>query len=338
MLKMKHMRIYPALFFLLIFFTSCDDGEIIVTTFEFEDETFSLCGAERNKVLYHINNEDVFETLSLQLSNNNFSREDNQLVTDNPTLNITLSGNNELIYRTYDSTIPTDYFCRDVPPSSPKVLQEYRSVGGVITITSNVIYNSGNNGLDHDGDGVPSLQEGMSENRDTDGDGIPDYRDRDDDGDNVPTSTEINISVEDPTEEGYPDTDEDGIPNYLDDDDDDDGIPTRREVTEENQNPATNFNVANTLPLYLDEFSSENYTGEIEDLVENVITVSFESIIEAQNLKLKNQGGDGEEISFITKGLGSFTTTNIEQFVEPDPDDDDDDDQDQEEEENPVDG
>lgn len=78
------------------------------------------------------------------------------------------------------------------------------------------------NEADHDGDGIPSWKEDLNENQrltddNTDGDNSPDYLDRDDDGDFIPTREEIS------DDEGniifpYPDKDGDGTPDYLDPD------------------------------------------------------------------------------------------------------------------------
>lgn len=127
---------------LLLLLSSCDDGDIIVTTFDFEEETFSLCGNGRDKFLYHINNSDVFETLALELNSSGFAPGDNELVLSEETLRIPLSGNNQITYRTYDAAVPTAqnaYFCSLNPPSNPQVLQEYRSVGGTVIIRTVLI-------------------------------------------------------------------------------------------------------------------------------------------------------------------------------------------------------
>lgn len=313
------MRLYLILIFSIMLFTSCDDGEIIVTSFDFEDEELDMCGGEtRTKVLYHINNLNVFETLSMELNNSLFVQEDQILtVSENP-IRIELSGSNRIIYRTYNTEVPGDYFCRDIPPASPTVVQEYESVGGTVLITTNEIFNVIREGiLDHDGDGVPSEDEGFNEGLDTDGDGIPDYLDRDDDGDNVLTSVEIVTNADDPTANGYRDTDEDGVPNYLDADDDDDGVLTRLEVTEDNLFPAQNLNEGNTSPRYLDEFSTQRYSGEPGNLIENFIQVQYRSDIVVENLQLRNQGGDGEEISFTSKNFGYFSSDPVEIQIEP---------------------
>lgn len=136
------MRKLSCLIVLLLFFSSCDDGDIIVTSFDFEEETFQLCSNGRDKFLYHVKNEDIFETLTLQLNSAGFALGDNELVLTEETLRIPLSGNNEITYRTYDAAVPTApnaYFCSLNPPSTPRVVEEYRSVGGTVIIRTVLI-------------------------------------------------------------------------------------------------------------------------------------------------------------------------------------------------------
>jgi hypothetical protein len=308
---MIDMYRFLGVLFLFVFFASCNDGDIIVTSFDFENQELSVCGEGTNKVLYNINNQDIFETISFTLSNSQLSNLENVLATNTgEPISIPLSGSNEIIYRNYDGTVPTNYFCGDIPPSSPKVTEEFKSVGGTVAITTIV-----RDETDHDKDGILSVDEEMSAGLDTDGDGIPNYLDIDDDGDNVKTSVEISSAADDPTAEGYRDTDEDGIPNYLDPDDDGDGVPSKLEVTPENQDPASNFNEGE-IPKYLDQFSKDSF-DEVDFVIENKIPVRFQSSIDIQNLKLKNQGGDGEEISFTTYNLGLFNSVSLETILEP---------------------
>ena len=136
------MRRLSCLIITLLFLSSCDDGDIIVTSFDFEEETFNMCGDGRDKFLYHINNGDVFETLTLQLNNANFSIDDDALVTSEETIRIPLTGSNLITYRTYDAEVPTarnSYFCTLNPPSNPRVVQEYRSVGGTVIIRTVIV-------------------------------------------------------------------------------------------------------------------------------------------------------------------------------------------------------
>ncbi len=269
-----------------------------------------MCGIERNKVLYFIKNEGVFETISLKFSNPRISSQDGILTTDSTEIiTFELNESNQVIYRTYDGAVPQNYFCSDIPPGSPRVLEQLKSVGGTVTITT---ISQPVNELDHDGDGIPSLREGMSTEQDTDDDGIPDYLDIDDDGDNVPTKTEIANSGGSPTNPEYPDTFGNGIPNYLDPDDDGDGIPTKLEVTAEYQNPRApqNQNEAGAY-RYLNPLVSERFESTLDFTLLNTISRRYLSAIVITNLQLQNQGGNNEEISFAIYRLGTFTSSRV---------------------------
>ncbi|HSM62805.1 MAG TPA: hypothetical protein VK833_02590, partial [Gillisia sp.] len=170
---------------LLLGFTSCNDGDIIINNFDFEDANLKSCNKTgKSKVLYKINNDNIFETISLRVSNSNFSDLTGVLSSTSGTIRVSLPSSNgsndaKLIYRTYDGEVQNDYFCGDIPPSSPKVREEFLSVGGTIVIVTAEDLGST---TDQDGDGVLDVNE---KDGDTDGDGIPDIQDVDDDGDNV---------------------------------------------------------------------------------------------------------------------------------------------------------
>jgi hypothetical protein len=72
---------------------------------------------------------------------------------------------------------------------------------------------------DADGDGIPDVYEGRSDNTDTDGDGTPDYLDDDSDLDGIPDSTEGGAPGAMPV-----DSDHDGTPDFRDADSDGNGI------------------------------------------------------------------------------------------------------------------
>ena len=101
---------------------------------------------------------------------------------------------------------------------------------------------------DADGDGIASAEEDVNANGnllddDTDGDGIANYLDADDDGDTVPTISELPISK---------DSDGDGLVDYLDADDDEDGIPTVNEDTNANGSVLDDDDDGDGTPDYLD--------------------------------------------------------------------------------------
>lgn len=332
MLKTLPMRSAFGLMLFCLFLTSCSDGDLIVTSFNFEDQTLNSCGNTEVQVFYSINNENINETLSFKTNRTAFknSAEFKKLILEKDLRAITndiitpikiqISTSNEVVYRTYNAEVSSSYFCNAIPPSSPQVLNEYKSVPGdensFIQITTTVLSTE-----DDDNDTLTNAEEGT---KDTDGDGIPDYLDIDDDGDNVLTKTELITDVDDPIDEnGRLDTDKDGIPDYLDEDDDGDGVLTKLEITLETQFPTQNIN-DDGIPKYLDENSIDKFTGT-PNILANIINIKYISTFTAMNIKFKKQGDNGEEISYTTLPLGIFTSSNIPTDIsqaeteEPDP-------------------
>ena len=225
--------------------SSCDDGDIIIVEFDFDD-TFLQCG---ELVFYKIKS-DPAESLSLNITSPSLTFEDILDVNDDNTLEteITISASNPFNYRSYN-TEPTNLFCNDVPPSGITITSDLESTTGSATITTIL--------TEDDNDGIPADFEDINGNDDlddddSDGDGIPNYLDDDDDGDNVRTITEKPEYTESEGLANAQDTDGDGIPDYLDDDDDGDTVLTRDEENNiQDQNP-TNDVTNNTIgPDYL---------------------------------------------------------------------------------------
>lgn len=308
---------------LLIIFSSlsCDDGELIVTNFNFENEELVLCGSE-TKVLFKINNTDVNEAIALIFEPEN---EDIFLENPNEPVEILLNDKNRIVYRTFDAEIDGEYFCNEIPPTTPEVLDEYESTtGGRVVLTPTL-----SNLDDLDADGVSSEAEGIDAEIDTDADGIPDYTDIDDDGDNVPTVDEIDIESEF-FASGFPDTDKDGIPNFLDPDDDNDGTLTIFEDWNEDAKPWNDLN-DDGLPYYLDPVSSTAFDFTVE--IENKIYEQYQYEVTVFDLTLRKQGGNGEQIRLENYSLGFFDLPVIPVTLTGEEETDEDEDEEETEEE-----
>ena len=208
---------------------SCNDGDIITTTFDFGEANLESCVGANGYVFFNINN-NASESVSLELITSEV------LFEETDTLNFILDGSSSTVnYRQYDSGIDQTYFCNSTPPTSPAVLINYIGASGTASLITIAL-------LDDD-DGI---DEDMSSTLDTDGDGLLNYYDFDDDGDNVPTSQEIGPDPENPM-----DTDSDGVPDYLDEDDDGDGVLTRHEDADGDLDPTNDFTGTNTVANYL---------------------------------------------------------------------------------------
>jgi hypothetical protein len=231
-----NMRKYFFLLLMPILFQGCNDGDFIVTNFDFEDAQLQQCGDATNVVFFKINPQ-VNESISLNIPTTQ------ELFIETGTQTFNLSTTESVVnYRGFDDTVTQSYYCNAIPATSPGVVLEYIGNSGIVRLISETT-------LD-DFDGVDFVnsdelsQEGFG---DFDGDGIANYHDFDDDGDNVLTSQEIGDDPLNPR-----DTDLDGMPDYLDPDDDNDGILTIYEDINQNLNPADDIATPGGLPNYLD--------------------------------------------------------------------------------------
>lgn len=217
------MRTILSILCLFLFLQSCDDGDITVNNFEFANATLERC--DNFEFVFFKIESDSNESIALEFS----TTED--ILTEIGQVEVTLSGNDQVIYRRFNSEVTSDYFCDPIPPTSPLVSEELVSTTGIITVTTE--------GIEADGDGIASDIEDETGLIDTDGDGLVDIIDDDDDGDNVPTILEGIIFNDDGTidMELSRDTDLDGVLDYLDPDDDGDGVLTRNEDADGNLNP-----------------------------------------------------------------------------------------------------
>lgn len=298
------MKKFWCLVLISVALLSCDDGDLIVTDFNFENPQLQWCGTNSSQVLFNMNNELVNEAIAFRFNLETpqlrfLSRELGQIT-------IPLNATNEVIYRVFDAEVESSYFCNAIPPVAPDVTEEYRSTTGGTVVITTVLKNA----LDHDGDGVPSEVEDEAGELDTDEDGIPDFLDIDDDNDNILTRVEIAVEAENSVG-AYPDSDNDGIPNYLDADDDNDDTPTRLEDWNMNLNPADDQNEEN-LPYYLNPEIIDAF--EVTGFRENEISRSFRYLVVIQNLTLSNQRGDGGQIRLQNYDLGYFDSP-VERIV-----------------------
>ena len=276
------MRKLVLLILIPLLFQGCNDGDIIVTNFDFEDAQLQQCGDTSNVVFFKINPQ-VNESISLLIPTSQ------ELFIETGTQTFNLSSTGSIVnYRGFDDSVTSSYFCNPVPATSPGVVLEYIGTSGIANLISETT-------LD-DFDGIDFVnsddlsQEGFG---DFDGDGIPNYHDFDDDGDNVLTSQEIG---EDPLNPR--DTDLDGMPDYLDPDDDNDGVLTINEDIDQNLNPADDIATPVGGPNYLDpdittsvviEAYKEHLYNRTSDgtiIIDNLVLVSTQEQIIIQTYTL----------------------------------------------------
>lgn len=235
------MKKFFALLLLALLFSNCDDGNIDTIQLNFEGQPVQQCG----QYVFYVLSADRTEALAINVTSQTNVLTNVAGSPQNFTIN---NGTNRVVYRLFDAPVTgAEYFCNTIPPTEPGVLEEWTAPSGIVEI-SVALEEDDTDGVDADIELIN--RDNLAASPDTDGDGLPDYKDSDDDGDNVPTSVEAKKNPNGT----FVDTDGDETPDYLDDDDDDDGVPTRNEVDEvDDTDPANNFvNVNGTnIPRYL---------------------------------------------------------------------------------------
>jgi len=272
---------------LLSLFSSCNDGDIIITDFNFEASNLNNCGGPGAYVFYNINNSLFAESISLVLETSDI------LFLESGTVEYVLNGITYAVnYRKYDDDTTDDYFCSNIPPTTPNVTIEFLGASGIAVLTTIATKN------DEDG-----IEEDSTSNLDTDNDGLLNYYDNDDDGDNVPTLNELGSEFLAGNEEFPLDTDNDGIYNYLDIDDDGDTILTRYEDTNEDLDPTNDFTDTNDVPDYLialitnstiiNQYRIHSYrlTSDIELVINNLVLVNGSEEIIKETMIFGNKSG-----------------------------------------------
>jgi hypothetical protein len=121
-------------FSLLLFLTACNDGDLDISSFEFEDRV-NICGTN-SYTLYRLSPDEQREALIVTLTDQQI-RKDEDIV---PPVTVGLNSPYTVTYRLFDEKITNNYFCAAVPPIVPKVIKDWRGVSGTIIVENQPVY------------------------------------------------------------------------------------------------------------------------------------------------------------------------------------------------------
>lgn len=113
---------------------SCNDGDLDISSFEFEDEV-SICG-DKQYTLYRMSTNGDREVFMVTLSSIQI-RKDEDIVLP---VNVNADGDYTVTYRLFETDVSNDYFCAVVPPTEPKVVKDWRGVSGAIWVENQPKY------------------------------------------------------------------------------------------------------------------------------------------------------------------------------------------------------
>ena len=115
----------------LALFVSCDDGDLQIETIDFDAASLEFCESETtvsSTVFFKLN---TTEALILELQSGVLQNE-----ASDGTVTSTVPGQSQVIYRTFSDNIAKAYFCDDIPPTTPNVVEEIIAEGGEVLITT----------------------------------------------------------------------------------------------------------------------------------------------------------------------------------------------------------
>ena len=124
------------LFFVLFAELSCNDGDLDISSFEFEDQV-SICGTTQY-TLYRLSTGEQREALIVTLTNQQIRKDEDIVVP----VSVTENGDYTVTYRLFEDQVTSDYFCAAVPPVEPKVQKDWRGVSGTIVIENQPVYDT----------------------------------------------------------------------------------------------------------------------------------------------------------------------------------------------------
>lgn len=123
------MNKYIFLFAAFFVFSSCDDGDFESPSFEFGNTIYG-CGTY---LLYRTTDTGTEAYIVNLLSTDLPTEEGSQM-------DLPLGGTRTVTYRIFDDKVTTDYFCNNIPPSSPNIVDEWITGGGTMDIITTAEY------------------------------------------------------------------------------------------------------------------------------------------------------------------------------------------------------
>lgn len=122
-------------FTFLLLFISCDDGDLQIETLDFDSANIQVCDsnpvtANASNVLFKLNET---EALILELPADAIL---NEVTTSDIERAVSTSGPTKVTYRTFSDRVTSDYFCSDIPLTTPTVIEEIIAEGGTVFIST----------------------------------------------------------------------------------------------------------------------------------------------------------------------------------------------------------
>jgi hypothetical protein len=126
------MKKYASLLLFALLLNGCDDGDLTVETFNFDDPTIKIENCtDTYELLYKLKSQ---ESLLLKMPEDKLVNIAGEQTFDINDIDY------RLVYRTYDGSVTKANICDAIRPSSPNVTDEWYAIGGTISIVTKAKY------------------------------------------------------------------------------------------------------------------------------------------------------------------------------------------------------
>ncbi len=116
---------------LLCALISCSDGDLQIESIDFDSVTAQFCTdpqADSDNILFKINDD---EALILDLQSGVLN---NGVLNETITTESTVPSQSKITYRIFSDNVSTAYFCDEIPPVTPTVIEEIEAEDGSVII------------------------------------------------------------------------------------------------------------------------------------------------------------------------------------------------------------
>ena len=122
-------NLLPAL--ILTLFLSCDDGDLQIAPIDFDDAALEFCGSEPDittGLFFKINGENA---LILEIPSGVLLNEESM-----DSIVSAIPSQTMVTYRIFDESVSSAYFCDQVPPASPNIVEDIPAEAGELVVNT----------------------------------------------------------------------------------------------------------------------------------------------------------------------------------------------------------
>lgn len=117
---------------IIVLLNACDDGDLQIETLDFDSVNVSFCDdpeATSSNILFKINQDEaLILTLQSGVLNNGV------IGTDTIFSESSVPSQSQITYRIFSDNVSSSYFCNDIPPVTPNVIEEIEAEDGAVFV------------------------------------------------------------------------------------------------------------------------------------------------------------------------------------------------------------